>query len=168
MRSNSKVSRIVAGSCPSRSACAQRAKTDLSSSGSFPGMPMKSATNLAKATRSGCSSIGIWVLGTQYSTLGNSLPDVEITYLSCLVEERGLELVREFVNWLRSANFILYCVGFFRRSCWLRLQNPPCLKQNFLALAQIEDSTKSITKSRTSSYSAVDVLANIVFKNENF
>jgi len=27
----------------------------------------------------------------------------------------------------------------------------PCLKQNFLALAQIQDSTKSITKSRTSS-----------------
>ncbi len=54
------------------------------------------------------------------------------TYLRFL----HLELVREFLNWLRVANFILYCVGFFQDSCRLSLQNPPCLKQNFLTLAQ--------------------------------
>jgi len=52
-----------------------------------------------------------------------------------LVRWADLELVQDFINGLRASNFILYGVGFFRRSCWLRLQNPPCLKQNFLALA---------------------------------
>ncbi len=41
---------------------------------------------------------------------------------------RILELVRASVNRLRTANFILYCIEFFRRSCRLRLQNSLCLK----------------------------------------
>ncbi len=49
------------------------------------------------------------------------------------------ELVREFLNWLRVANFVLSIVEFLRRSCWLCLQNSPRLKQNFLTLAQSEN-----------------------------
>jgi len=48
----------------------------------------------------------------------------------------GLEPIQISINWLRMAHFTSFIVEFFRRSCWLRLQNPPRLKQNGLILAQ--------------------------------